>query len=350
MTAITSTEPPPYPYCGQGADAEDPVGCRGRRPPPPHLQVDESEPELYERGLYGACLAHLDGRERHAYLASLGPGSDLDHRGTRFHSALLDRLLDAVRDPADGLPRMGSAEFGAAVFEGEVPLGGATFTGDARFEEARFRRDADFGEVRFEGVAGFDWATFGGGAWFETANFEGVAAFDRATFESGASFGEAKFERAVRFHRARFDEMADFDAASFGDAAVFYETAFHGEALFRRAAFKGDATFREAAFERDARFEEAAFEKAARIGPLACRGTVDLTAAVFSVAVTLEIAAGRVHCRHTHWASKAALRLRHAVLDLSDAVLEFPMSVAGQPPSPSTETGCSTRPGSPKCR
>ncbi|WP_346777252.1 hypothetical protein [Streptomyces sp. HNM0575] len=73
------------------------------------------------------------------------------------------------------------------------------------------------------------------------------------------------------------------------------------------------------------------FERAAQVGPLACTGALDLSEAVFKTAVTVEAATAALICRRTRWASAAALRLRHARVDLKDAVLEFPVSIASQP-------------------
>ncbi len=61
-----------------------------------------------------------------------------------------------------------------------------------------------------------------------------------------------------------------------------------------------------------------------------CAGTLDLSEAVFERAVTIETAAKTVRCSWTRWASTAALRLRHAKVDLSDAVLEFPVSISAR--------------------
>ncbi|MFJ8188034.1 hypothetical protein [Streptomyces sp. NPDC096105] len=86
--------PPSWPHCGYGTTAEDPVGCRGIHVPG-----------------HTACLAHLDEADRDAYLAGLAPGADIDHRDTIFTEDLLIRLLGALRDPATGHPRLGTAEF-----------------------------------------------------------------------------------------------------------------------------------------------------------------------------------------------------------------------------------------------
>ncbi|WP_455680785.1 pentapeptide repeat-containing protein [Streptomyces pristinaespiralis] len=66
------------------------------------------------------------------------------------------------------------------------------------------------------------------------------------------------------------------------------------------------------------------------MGPLVCAGELILSEAVFGVAVTIEAATAALTCRRTRWASTAALRLRYAGVDLSDAVLEYPLSVVAR--------------------
>lgn len=117
MTATNPARTPSYPYCGRGADPDgsDPVGCRGRRVRRPPLDDDEAEP-------YGACLAHLTDTDRDVYLTGLGLGSDLHHPYTTFDTALLSRLLEAVRDPATTQLRLGAVDFSGAVFERGGPV------------------------------------------------------------------------------------------------------------------------------------------------------------------------------------------------------------------------------------
>lgn len=69
------------------------------------------------------------------------------------------------------------------------------------------------------------------------------------------------------------------------------------------------------------------FSAAARLGPLVCRGSLDLSGAVFAVPVTIEDAAVSVGCLRTRWESTATLRLRYAAVDLSDAVVTQPIAV-----------------------
>ena len=97
---MVDTAPPDWPHCGHGADpTTDPVGCRGF-PVPGHT----------------TCLCHLADRDRSAYFAGLAPGAAVDHRGTTFDKPLLSALLEALRDPSSGYPRVGDAQFREATF------------------------------------------------------------------------------------------------------------------------------------------------------------------------------------------------------------------------------------------
>jgi uncharacterized protein YjbI with pentapeptide repeats len=192
-----------------------------------------------------------------------------------------------VTDSATGRSRLGEALFEQARFDGDIVLDGVEFTGDARFEGARFAGDLSL-----------DRARFGGGAWF-----------GHSVIDGGAVFGGAEFSRE-----------ASFRGAIFGGGAWFGETEFHGDVWFDGTECHGDAVFLKASFER-----------AVAVGPLTCSGTLDLSGALFGAAVTIEAAAAAVRCRRTRWVSTAAVRLRHAGVDLTDAVLEHPVSIAARP-------------------
>ncbi|MFE2226500.1 pentapeptide repeat-containing protein [Streptomyces kronopolitis] len=293
---LTGTAPTPalpdWPHCGHGEDpATDPVGCRG-------IQVPT----------YSVCLAHLNQSDRDAYLASLEPSDDIDHRGTAFTERLLSVLLSALTDPATGRPRIGKARFDqaefnssstfdAVTFEGSACFGGATFDGNTRFDEAAFGEEAHFEGAYFAGHVSFEQVVFSGGAWFVGTEFD-----------DNAVFGGAKFSSEASFLGAMFSSVAWFGGAEFA-----------GDTWFRRTAFRSDASFLKATFER-----------VTAMGPLVCTGTLDLAEAVFGAPVTIEAAARTVHCRRTRWQSTAALRLRCATVDLSDAVLEHPVSIAAR--------------------
>ncbi|RLL68608.1 pentapeptide repeat-containing protein [Streptomyces sp. Z26] len=246
------------PYCGQGATPYALAGCQGT-----------------PVGGHPACLAHLDEADRAAYLAALTPGADLDHRGTPFTQALLDRLLAAVHDDAERRPRTGAASFAGAVFAGDVDFRGTAFTGAADFDDATFTGRADLH-----------------GTWFGAA--------------------------------------AHFTDARFGGAADLAGAAFHGEAHLG-ARFGGDAHFGGAQFGARVRFDRARFGAARRLGPLVCGGTVRLDGAEFGAPVTVEIAAAGVSFRRTRWEAPAALRLRRATVDLAGAVLEHPVTLVTYP-------------------
>ncbi|WP_331732431.1 pentapeptide repeat-containing protein (plasmid) [Streptomyces avidinii] len=222
----------------------------------------------------------------------------------------------------------GDTWFSRAQFFGHAGFSGTQFSRKAWFEQAQFSSDAWFERAQFSGDAGFSGAQFSGDAWFERAQLSGEARFRRAQFSGRAWFGEAQFSSDAWFSRARFA----------GDAQ-FGEAQFSGDAGFRRAQFSGDAGFSGAQFSGDARFAEARFAVLSWFGPVVCGRGVDLSGAVFEVPVTLEIAAREVLCVRARWESTATVRLRHASVDLSQAVLSFPVAVTAYPTRFTTGTG-----------
>ncbi|MEV5866673.1 pentapeptide repeat-containing protein [Streptomyces tendae] len=363
---MTATDTPAWPQCGH-LDAGG--HCRGRRVAP-----------------YTACLAHLGSAERAAHLASLAPGADLDHRGTPFTQGLLDALLAPLRDPASGRARVGNATFDETRFTGDAELDDIDFDGSCSFASAVFdgglyarevRTEGDFrlaaarvakdvwlddtdvgvdawfyqaritGTLRFcvrevGGTAMFRGVTCGA-AYFSGVRVCGIASFNGAVINGEADFAGAVFEDGATFETARIAGRACFDGTHFhrsracfngadiGGGMPFAEAHFAAEATFEGAAIGGDLTFTGARLESGVDFRRTVFRRTARIGPLVCPGTVDFSHAVFETALTLETAAREVRCRQTRWASTAALRLRHAAVDLSDAVTEFPVTVSGRP-------------------
>ncbi|GAA2462854.1 pentapeptide repeat-containing protein [Streptomyces macrosporus] len=316
--------PPPWPQCGHGATADDPVGCRGIHVPG-----------------HSACLAHLDEDDRAAYLAGLAPGADIDHRGTPFTPDLLARLLAALRDPAIGKPRTGDVQFDEATFSGNARFVGVVFSGNASFSEAVFSGNAWFNNAALSGNASFDRTVFSDIASFGEAVFSDSATFGEAVFSGEAWFNEAVFSGNAWFSGVVFSSDARL-AAVFSGKAWFSGAVFSGNAWINKATFSGDAAFDGTTFSRDvgfsgatfsgdARFGAARFEMASRLGPLACGGRVVLDGAVFQQPVTVEIAAHQVSCARTRWASAATLQLRYAELDLRDAVFEYPVVVAARP-------------------
>ncbi|MDH6604497.1 uncharacterized protein YjbI with pentapeptide repeats [Streptomyces sp. SAI-208] len=300
---MSTAEPPSWSYCAHGAGpAADPVGCRG----------------IYVPGRT-ACLAHLTGADRNAFLAGLVPGTDIDLRGTAFTEELLSSLLEALRDPATGQPRFGAAQFASAAFKGHSSFAQAVFEGDACFDEAVFKEGSFFPATAFKGHSSFARALFEGGAWFDEAVFEGNSCFDKTTFKSGAHFASARFNGIARFNSVAFEGIAWFNKA-----------VFKADASFRSAVFDGATRFT-STFEGDAQFTSAAFKRAADLGPLVCAGRVRLAGATFGGPVTLMIAALRLECRRTRWSSMTEVRLRYATVDFAQAVFEYPLTIAAEP-------------------
>ncbi|MGN9757278.1 pentapeptide repeat-containing protein [Streptomyces sp. SD31] len=315
--------PPVWPHCARGADPDsDPVGCRGR-------QIEPS----------GRCLAHLTDADRATFLSTLVPGSNLDHRGTAISQSLLRQLLDALRDPATGQPRVGHADFEKAAFTGNAVFEKVTFTHGALFNEARFVCDAVFEEARFTHGAVFNEARFTGRALFYGATFTGRGLFGETTFVRDASFARATFTGRAGFEAAKFFGEALFERATFTCDARFFGARFTGPAWFGEATFTSGAGFEAVTFTDHARFNNAIFEAAVQLGPLVCLRTLDLSRARFGGPMTLEAAVLRLTCQRTQWESTAALRLRYATVDLSDAVLEYPLRVASRPARLTTRLG-----------
>ncbi|WP_229882559.1 pentapeptide repeat-containing protein, partial [Streptomyces alanosinicus] len=333
-------------------------------------------------------MAHLTDADRGAYLASLTPGVDIDHRGTPFTQPLLDELLNSLRLSTTGRVNIRDAQFEGAVFSGEADFDGALFNGDAQFGMAQFSGQAHFVGAEFAGYAGFvgaqfrgdthsfmevqfsndarfDMARFDGHAWFDRVRFSadagfngvqfsgesqsfvravfdgdaqfagvqfsGEARFDGARFSREAPFVNARFSRVARFVAARFEGGARFDGAEFSRHGWFDKARFSGHAWFTGAEFIGQARFHGVQITGSAGFGGARFAAMSWFGPMVCRREVDLSGALFEVAVTLEIAAHEVHFVRTQWNSTATIRLRYATADLSHAVLSSPVAVTAQP-------------------
>ncbi|WP_158781227.1 pentapeptide repeat-containing protein [Streptomyces sp. NRRL S-237] len=194
------TPGPPWPHCGEGATAADPVGCHGRQVP--------GEP---------LCLAHLIPAARARYLATLSPGDDIDHSGTTFTGSLLNDLLHALRDPASNCPHLGRARFE-----------GATFSADAMFSRARFSADATFNYATFSADAWFNYATFSADAAFYGARFSAEAWFNGARFSGITEFNGVAFSGFAWFNGARFSGDAMFEGATFATTALFGPLICHG--------------------------------------------------------------------------------------------------------------------------
>ncbi|MFP8960838.1 pentapeptide repeat-containing protein [Streptomyces nanhaiensis] len=256
--------PPDWPHCGHDATSEDPVGCHGVHVPG-----------------HTACLAHVSDTDRDAYLATLSPGSDIDHRGTTFTAELLDRLLDALRDPVTGHPCFGAAGFDSAVFLSDAEFASVTFQRNAWFEAASFAGVARFETTTFKGTAGFGAATFESAAWFGTTTFEGTAGFGAATFESAAWFEATAFKDTARFEAATFRRTAGFRRVVFEDVAWFEESVFEGTAGFRETVFADDAWFEATGFRSGASFESTAFERDVCFEAAAFKGDADFTRTIF---------------------------------------------------------------------
>ncbi|MEU9338666.1 pentapeptide repeat-containing protein [Streptomyces sp. NPDC048290] len=335
-TSAPSAAPPLWPHCGHGAGPHDPVGCRGI-----HLPGST------------VCLAHATAGERRTYLAGLTPGAAVDHSGTPFTEDLLHSLLAPLRDSATGKVHLGRASFESAVFEGPASFTSAVFEGHASFDGATFKNRVDFNDSAVKGSISFNSTVFEAEADFYVVTFDDLASFRATTFYDSVSFAKSVFRDDSDFSGARFEVggkfgwvtfmgTAYFRAATFGgeprferttfeDDAWFAEAVFEGTATFKRSTFQGSVSFESATFKTDACFLLSTFQDTVTIGPLTCVGRVVLSESTFNGPATLRLAAIRVECHRTRWASTAEIRLRYATVDLAGAVFEYPLTIASEP-------------------
>ncbi|HEY8986588.1 MAG TPA: pentapeptide repeat-containing protein [Streptomyces sp.] len=314
-----------WPRCGHGTSQDDPIGCGGIHAPG-----------------HTTCLAHLTDTDRTSYLAALTPGTDIDHRGTPFTTDLLSELLTALTNPTTGRPDLGHARFDMAVFTGDAGFENVRISGDAGFRGVEVRGDVRFQEAHIVGCLSFDRAVIDGRALFDGVRIDGDAGFDRARVGRRAMFDRARIGGDAGFDRMRVTGRMVLDGTEVGGDARFLGVQIGGYLSFDRASVGGDAVFDRAkcglgAWFRGVRVRGgvsclgAEFERTTVLGPLVCGRTLTLSEAVFAGAVTIEVSAADVVCRRTRWASTAALGLRNAAMDLSDAVLEHPVSVTARP-------------------
>jgi uncharacterized protein YjbI with pentapeptide repeats len=184
--------------------------------------------------------------------------------------------------------------------------------------------------VQIAGNVWFYGAEIGGDAWFDDAEIGGNAWFVNAKIGGGADFSRVNIGGDALFQTAAIFGDTHCVATRIGGDAWFDGAEFGGEAWFSASKFGGSAAFSAARFRAYAGFHSTVFEGTAQLGPLVCGGSLDLSEAVFRGAATIEAATGVLQCRRTRWASTGALRLRHTTVDLGDAVLESPVSVAAR--------------------
>ena len=93
-------------------------------------------------GAADVCWAHLSVPEIKEALRSLEPGGELDLRGTSLSKMRLRQILAAMRDPGDGRPRIGNAQFDHATFMDGSSFKEVVFTDRASFDNVT-RGDGD---------------------------------------------------------------------------------------------------------------------------------------------------------------------------------------------------------------
>ncbi|MCX4696209.1 pentapeptide repeat-containing protein [Streptomyces sp. NBC_01408] len=261
-----------WPRCEYGAPETDRLGCRGVRIPG-----------------YNRCLAHLDPAELAAYLGTLGPGSDVDFRGTTFEEGLLKVLLEVVREPGTRHVRLGQAAFDRAHFVDDWNTGQARFTGRVSFTRALFAGRALFDEATFAGPASFDRAVFAHSVAFDRTRFATEATFRRTVFGGAVGFTDALFEDEVSFSQAVLEASADLNGMRVLGSADFTRTVFHGLAGLSGAVFAGPATFAHATWTRGLLSTGAVFEGPASFAHASFEGRVRFDGVSFRSDTNVEL-------------------------------------------------------------
>jgi uncharacterized protein YjbI with pentapeptide repeats len=261
------------------------------------------------------CLAHLPATERDEVLRGLGPGADIDARGTEFTGELLQDLIESVRNPGTRRIEFGvvsftcaqfqgtadfdeavfqgtavfdhvqahAATFGKSRFKGDASFVGANFANNANFYGAKFRQKSCFTKAKFDGTAVFDCADFGSVAEFAGAQFAGTATFTTPfPFLHGADFVETCFGADAWFTGVHFHKSTDFREAEFLGAAGFDDTTFNGPATFTKAEFRQNARFAGATFFRTAKFASTKFKETAEFPDAKFETDADFAGAIFS--------------------------------------------------------------------
>lgn len=248
-------------------------------------------------------------------MGSLRPGAEVDLRGVTIPSWLLEAVLDAVTGP-DGRPHLGRTRFDGAVLPSDAALRAFCVEQDSSFDGACFLGAASFYDARFFGNASFRDVRFGRNVSFHGARFHRHTSFEEAVFAEDALFGDANWHADASFRRAAFMGAACFDGARFGrDAAM------------QAARFGGAASFKRVQVTRHARFERTRFRHGMWLGPLVAGGRIELVDTTVHGGLRVRAAARKVTARGATVHGEADFRLRHAELDLSDALFEGTVSV-----------------------
>lgn len=174
-----------------------------------------------------ACLEHVEPREFDRFVGALGPGAELDLRGTRIGSDRLARVLEAVSE-------------GMHVALGALSCAGSQFLGKADFSDLVVEGAADFAGSTFQDGGTFRGAHFAGPADFGNAVFEGDIDFGVVSFAATASFVASDFRGTAHFEQVEAAEWLEFDSARFGGRALFVDVRVQQSLSLRESRFAGE--------------------------------------------------------------------------------------------------------------
>jgi hypothetical protein len=148
------------------------------------------------------CLAHLTADDRLGFLATLGPGDDLDLRGTTLTATLLDAVLARFRVPNSA----------SKLVIGDTNFTGARFEGIARFTKIQFVECPTFQHTEFVDQVLFNMVAFPAGADFANAHFTDDLRLTSTDSDADLDLRGARFERSVDFEMVRVRDLRLDDA------------------------------------------------------------------------------------------------------------------------------------------
>ncbi|MFI6552064.1 pentapeptide repeat-containing protein [Streptomyces griseus] len=221
-------------------------------------------------------------------------------------------------------------DFSGSVFEVPAAFNQARFTGPASFSNCTFHQEVDFNHAAFEDRVSFEGSNFYGQADFVASDFKYLGDFGSCTFKNIVRFSASRFRVVAVFRSARFDADVFFSQSRFEQHARFTGAIFGAAAGFEECTFSQLTEFDSVNFAGACRFNGSVFESSAELGPLRCSSQLDLSHCIFKSPITITATSESVKCERARWESAAALRLRHSKLDLTDAVLNFPVAVTSQ--------------------
>ncbi|MFF3819422.1 pentapeptide repeat-containing protein [Streptomyces bluensis] len=181
------------------------------------------------------------------------------------------------------------------------------------------------------GRCSFEGATFTEAAYFSHVDFTDHTSFKNARFLSSAYFEHVDMKEGGAFTGIEASSDISFVNSTFRESTWFDGARFHGPAHFLWATFHNFFSLEGAYFKEGVDFHEAEFRDYLEPGPFKVDGELEFNLVKFHSSMTMEVAAARINMAGAHWTLPGRLHVRHAEIDLSECVLEAPLSLATRP-------------------